>query len=80
MPELPSTEAFSAASKHVSPVMVAREISCGPSADHHLEAIGRYIDAGFDHLILVQIGPEQEAFADFFAQKLASQLRHREAA
>jgi G6PDH family F420-dependent oxidoreductase len=80
MPELPTTEAFAAASKHVAPETVAQEISCGPSADHHLEAIGRYIDAGFDHLILVQIGPEQDAFTDFFTQKLAPQLRHRKAA
>jgi G6PDH family F420-dependent oxidoreductase len=80
MPELPSTEAFAAASKHVSPEAVAQEISCGPSADRHLEAIGRYVNAGYDHLILVQIGPEQDAFFDFFAQQLAPQLRHREAA
>jgi len=80
MPELPDTEAFAAASKHVSPETVAAEISCGPSVDRHLKAIGRYIEAGFDHLILVQIGPEQDAFVDFFERELSPQLGQREAA
>ena len=80
MPELPNTEAFAAASKHVSPETLAAEISCGPSADRHLEAIGRYTNAGYDHLILVQIGPEQDAFVDFFERELSPQLGQREAA
>ena len=57
--ELPDTEGFAAASKHVSPEAVAESISCGPSADKHLQAIDRYVQAGFDHLVLNQIGPEQ---------------------
>jgi hypothetical protein len=28
--------------------------------------IDRYVQAGFDHVILVQVGPEQEAFIEFF--------------
>ena len=80
MPELPNTEAFAAASKNVSPETVAAEISCGPSADRHLEAIGRYIHAGYDHLILVQIGPEQDAFVEFFERELRPEIGHREAA
>jgi G6PDH family F420-dependent oxidoreductase len=73
--ELPDTEAFAAASRHVSPEAVAQMVSCGPSAERHLEAIDRYRKAGFDHLILVQIGPEQEAFIDFFERELAPALR-----
>jgi hypothetical protein len=26
-------------------------VSCGPSTEHHLEAINRYIEAGYDHII-----------------------------
>jgi G6PDH family F420-dependent oxidoreductase len=75
MAELPDTESFAAASKHVSPEIVAQFVSCGPSSDRHLEAVNRYIRAGYDHIILVQIGPDQDRFLEFFERELASALR-----
>lgn len=78
--ELPDTDGFAAASKQVSPEAVAEEIVCGPSAEEHLEAIGRYVDAGFDHIVLTQIGPKQDFFFDLFEQKLAPALRQKQAA
>ena len=74
MAELPDTEGFAAASKNVPPDAVARAISCGPEAEHHLEAINHYIDAGYDHIILVQIGPAQDEFFEFFKRELAEPL------
>jgi G6PDH family F420-dependent oxidoreductase len=74
MAELPDTEGFAAASRHVSPETVARLISCGPSAEHHLQAIDRYVTAGYDHIILVQVGPQQDAFIEFFERQLAPAL------
>jgi G6PDH family F420-dependent oxidoreductase len=79
MAELPHPQSFAAASKHVSPEAVAQAVTCGPSADQHLAAIDRYIKAGFDHIILIQIGPEQEKFLDFFEGALAPALRRRAA-
>jgi G6PDH family F420-dependent oxidoreductase len=73
--ELPDTKGFAAASRHVAPDVVARDITCGPSTDRHLEAIARYTEAGFDHIILVQIGPDQDYFFEFFKRKLAPKLR-----
>ncbi len=73
--ELPDTKAFAAASKHITPEMVAEHVSCGPVANHHLEAIERYVQAGYDHIILVQIGPDQDYFFDFFERNLAPGLR-----
>ena len=43
-----------------------------PSPEPHLKAIRKYIEAGFDHLVLTQIGPEQDPFFEFFK----SELRH----
>lgn len=80
MAELPDTKGFAAASKHVSPDTVAESISCGPSPDRHLRAIDRYVQAGYDHIILVQIGPEQDKFIEFFERHLAPALRSRKAA
>ena len=72
--ELPDTKAFAASSKHVRPEDVAEKIPCGPSADRHLETIQKYIKAGFDHIILVQVGPDQDFFFDFFQRELAPKL------
>ncbi len=80
MAELPDTAGFAAASRQVTPEDVAGQISCGPSPEQHLQAIERYVAAGFDHIILVQIGPQQEAFIDFFARHLAPALARRKAA
>jgi G6PDH family F420-dependent oxidoreductase len=76
--ELPDTRGFAAASRHVTAETVAEHVSCGPSADRHLEAIGRYIDAGYDHIILLQVGPHQDYFLDLFERELAPSLRNRE--
>ncbi|MEJ0068535.1 MAG: TIGR03557 family F420-dependent LLM class oxidoreductase [Pseudomonadota bacterium] len=78
--ELPNPAGFAAASAHVSQAAVAEAITCGPSRDHHLEAIDRYAQAGFDHIVLVQIGPEQDKFIEFFERELAPALRVRAAA
>jgi G6PDH family F420-dependent oxidoreductase len=75
--ELPHEEAFEAASKHVSPDVVAEEISCGPDAARHLKAIGKYVALGCDHIVLNQIGPDQDFFFKFFSEKLAPSLLRR---
>ena len=77
--ELPHEEAFAAASKHVTVEAIGQEISCGPSAEHHLAAIDKYIAVGCDHIILTQIGPDQDFFFDFFTKKLRPALRRRKA-
>jgi len=77
--ELPDTEGFAAASKHVSPEAVAEGVSCGPSLERHLEAIDRFLQAGYDHIILLQVGPDQDAFFDCFERELAPALRDRAA-
>ena len=78
--ELPDTEAFAGASSHIPLEAVAESVSCGPSPDRHLDSIRTYLDAGYDHVILTQLGPEQDAFFQFFERELRPRLRHREAA
>jgi G6PDH family F420-dependent oxidoreductase len=73
--ELPDPKGFEAASKHVSVETVAEKITCGPSAGKHLEAIDAFTKAGFDHIVLVQIGPNQKYFLDLFETELAPALR-----
>ncbi|GII61546.1 LLM class F420-dependent oxidoreductase [Sphaerisporangium krabiense] len=48
---------------------------CGPDPEEHAEAIGKYVDAGFDEVYVNQIGPNQEAFFDFYAREVLPRLR-----
>ena len=63
----------------MSPEIVAQGVSCGPAPERHLEAIERFIQAGYDHIILVQVGPDQDSFFDFFERELAPALCDRAA-
>jgi hypothetical protein len=78
--ELPNTKAFEAASKHVAPETIAEQITCGPSPERHLKAIRKYVDAGFDHIVLTQIGPEQDYFLEMFEKEIAPALRSKKKA
>ncbi|GGC54392.1 LLM class F420-dependent oxidoreductase [Siccirubricoccus deserti] len=79
MAELPNTESFAAATRHVPPEAVAELVSCGPSPERHLAAVDRYIEAGFDHIILTQVGPDQDGFIEFFERTLAPAIPGRQA-
>jgi G6PDH family F420-dependent oxidoreductase len=78
--ELPHEEAFAAASEHVSVDAVGKAVSCGPSAERHLEAIEKYLVVGCDHIILNQIGPDQDSFFELAERKLLPALRRKKAA
>jgi G6PDH family F420-dependent oxidoreductase len=75
MSDLPHPENFEAATRLVRPEDVARAIPCGPDPEPHLAAIHRFRDAGFDHLVLIGVGPDQEGFLRFWRDGLAPRLR-----
>lgn len=76
-PELPNPASFAAATAQVTPEAVGETVTCGPSVERHLETIGKYVDAGYDHVVLVQVGQEQERFLSFFEKELAPAIRER---
>jgi coenzyme F420-dependent glucose-6-phosphate dehydrogenase len=49
---------------------VAAVIPCGPDAQPILDSIGKYVDAGYDHVYLHQVGPDQKGFLDYAARTL----------
>jgi len=75
MAELPHDGSFAAAPHHIPAEAVGQFISCGPSAEGHLQAIDRYVQAGCDHVILLQIGPDQ----DYFPRSLRAEAGARSA-
>jgi G6PDH family F420-dependent oxidoreductase len=73
--ELPNPVSFEAASAFVAPDDLRETVACGPDPDRHLEAARQFVEAGFDHLALLNAGPDPDGFFEFFARDLAEPLR-----
>ncbi|WP_395332053.1 TIGR03557 family F420-dependent LLM class oxidoreductase [Novosphingobium sp. BL-8H] len=72
--EIPTVEGFETATKFVRPEDLAETIPVGPDPDKHLEAIRKALDAGFDHIVLTGIGPDQRGFIRFFEESIHPRL------
>jgi coenzyme F420-dependent glucose-6-phosphate dehydrogenase len=68
--ELALPRHFEDAAEMVSEDDVAEKIVCGPDSEEYFEQIEKYADAGFDHVYLHQVGPDQEAFFRFAEEEL----------
>jgi coenzyme F420-dependent glucose-6-phosphate dehydrogenase len=64
--ELPLPRHFEQAAEVVREEDVADSVVCGPDPEDHLEAIRAYTDAGYDHVYVHQVGPDQEGFFRFY--------------
>jgi len=50
---------------------VAGKIVCGPDPEPYLEKIAKYEEAGYDHVYIHQVGPDQDGFFKFYERELA---------
>lgn len=50
-------------------------VACGPDPDVHLEQISKFTEAGYSHIWIHQIGPDQDAFFDFYRDEVLPKLR-----
>jgi coenzyme F420-dependent glucose-6-phosphate dehydrogenase len=73
--ELRTVAHFEQAVEMLSPEQITKNIACGPDPMVHLESIHKYIDAGYDHIYIHQIGWDQEGFFRFYQQEILPQLR-----
>lgn len=73
--ELPSVESFEAATQYIREEDLAETIPAGPDPEVHVAAIRKFVDAGFDHVAIVGIGPDQAGFIRFAEQELLPRLR-----
>ena len=72
--ELPLPRHFEQAAELVTPDDLAEKLPVGPDPERHAEKIKAFVDAGYDHVYIHQIGPDQEGFFDFWERELASRL------
>ncbi|HEV3365553.1 MAG TPA: TIGR03557 family F420-dependent LLM class oxidoreductase [Acidimicrobiia bacterium] len=73
--ELPLPAHFEQAAKTVRPEDVAESVVCGPDPERHRAKIREYADAGFDHVYVHQVGPDQEGFFRFYADEVLPKLQ-----
>ena len=72
--ELPLPRHFDQAAENVSPDDVRDKVACGPDPERHLEMIKKYVDAGYTHIWMHQIGPDQEGFFNFYEKEILPTL------
>ena len=75
MQELALPSLFEAGAEMVSPDDATETIACGPDPEEHLKEIRKFIDAGYDHVWIHQIGPDQEGFFKFYESEVLPKLR-----
>lgn len=73
--ELPMPAHFEQAAQMLTEDEVAEGVACGPDPERHIEALSKYIDAGYDRVCVHQIGPDQEGFFDFYERDVLPKLR-----
>ena len=73
--DLPTPSHFEQAVGMVREEDVAQAIICGPDPERHVTAIRQFVDAGFDHVYVHQIGPDQEGFFRFYEREVLPKLR-----
>jgi len=72
--ELPYPRHFEQASELVTEEIIAEQVVCGPDPERHLDAIREFERAGFDHVYVHQIGPDQEGFFRFYEAEVLPKL------
>jgi hypothetical protein len=75
MSELPNPANFeAAAAKTVTADDIRELFAVGPDPEPYVAGVREYADAGFDHIVLQNAGPDPDGFIDFFARKLKNKL------
>jgi coenzyme F420-dependent glucose-6-phosphate dehydrogenase len=68
--ELAEPQHFEQVAELITADQVGEKVVCGPRHDPIVEKIGGFVDAGFDHVFLHQVGPRQEEFLSFAKAEL----------
>lgn len=68
--ELRTVKHFEQVTAMIQKEDVAAAVVCGPDPAPYLEKIREYQDAGYDHLYLHQVGPDQVGFFRFFEREV----------
>ncbi len=72
--DLPTPAHFEQAVSTISEDEVASLVPCGPDVARYVEQVRTFADAGFSHVYLQQVGPDQDGFFRFWEHELRDAL------
>jgi G6PDH family F420-dependent oxidoreductase len=68
--ELPLPAHFEQVATNVTLEQIGQAIICSSDAQKHIEKLRKYEEAGFTHVYVHQIGPDQQRFIDLYTQEV----------
>jgi coenzyme F420-dependent glucose-6-phosphate dehydrogenase len=74
LPKLRVPADFEAVAELVTEEQVAEKIVCGAHPNNHLARIREFVDAGFDHVHVHQVGDDQESFFRLYESEILPRL------
>jgi G6PDH family F420-dependent oxidoreductase len=72
---LPTPPHFEQATATVTEDQIAQVVVCGPDPARHIDGIRKCVEAGFDHVHVDQVGPDQEGFFRFYEREILPKFR-----
>lgn len=72
--ELALPSLYEAVAENVDPDEVAGSVSLGPDPEKHIEGIKKFADAGYTHICVHQVGPDQDGFFRFYQDQVLPKL------
>ncbi len=73
--QLATPKQYKQAVQLVTEDRIAQAVVCGPDPEKHAAGIRRCIDAGYDHIHVDQVGPDQEGFFNFYEREVLPRVR-----
>jgi coenzyme F420-dependent glucose-6-phosphate dehydrogenase len=74
MQELALPSHFEQAASVLDEEQITENVVCGNDPDEHIEMIRTFADAGYDHIWIHQIGPQQQGAIEFYADNVLPKL------
>jgi coenzyme F420-dependent glucose-6-phosphate dehydrogenase len=72
---LPTPTHYEQATALVTEEDLAEVIVCQPAPEAHVDAIRKAVDAGYDHIHVANVGPNQDGFFRFYREEVLPRLR-----
>lgn len=73
--DLPTPAHFEQVCSLLDEDAVTERIVCGPEIEDHLAGIYEFVEAGFDHVYIHQVGPNQDGFFEAYRKEVLPQFR-----
>lgn len=72
--DLPGPASFDAYSQFVREEDMTDLVPAGPDPEPMVAGVRKFVEAGFERVALVQVGPDQEGFCEFYVDELRVRL------